>query len=70
MAPIAFLIAWIVRSALLILAGALLLRLFRVTNPSLRLIAWTALLIGSLSIPLLTTALPELPVSLFPPAVV
>jgi uncharacterized protein (TIGR03435 family) len=62
----AFLIAWIARSALLIFAGALLLRLFRVTNPSLRLTAWTALLIGSLSIPLLTTTLPELPIHLLP----
>src|SRR3569833_1331803 len=68
MTPIAFLIAWIVRSALLILAGALLLRLFRVANPSLRLTAWIALLIGSLAIPLLTAALPEFPVHLLPPA--
>jgi len=64
MTPLAFLIAWIARSAILVLAGALLLRLFRIVNPSLRLTAWTALLLGSLAIPLLTTALPELPVHL------
>lgn len=68
MTPTAFLIAWIARSAVLIVAGALLLRLFRVTNPSLRLTAWTALVIGSLAIPFLASALPELPIHLFPAA--
>jgi uncharacterized protein (TIGR03435 family) len=66
MTPAAFLIAWIVRSAALLIVSALLLRLLRVTNPSLRLAAWTALLIGSLAIPFLTTALPQLPIGLLP----
>lgn len=68
MTPAAFLIAWVARSAALILTGALLIRLVRATNPSLRIAAWTALLIGSLSIPLLNTALPELPLRLLPAA--
>src|SRR5215471_11581735 len=62
MTPIQFLGDWIFRSTGLILAGALLLRLLRVKNPSLRLAACTAMLAGSLAIPLLSVALPKLAV--------
>jgi uncharacterized protein (TIGR03435 family) len=60
----AFLAAWILRSTALIVAGALMFRLLRVTNPTLRLTAWTALLLGSLTIPLFTAALPEISIRL------
>jgi len=64
MSMIPFLGEWAVRSSVLIAAGALLLRLLRVKNPSLRLTAWTAILAGSLAIPLLATALPKVPVAI------
>jgi beta-lactamase regulating signal transducer with metallopeptidase domain len=60
---IPFLGGWIVRSSLLILSGALLLRLMRVKNPAARLTAWTAMLAGSLAIPLLSAALPNVPIA-------
>jgi uncharacterized protein (TIGR03435 family) len=69
MTMIAFLGEWIVRSSVLILAGMLLLRLLRIKNPSVRLAAYTAMLAGSLSMPLLTAALPKLPLLVIrPPA--
>jgi uncharacterized protein (TIGR03435 family) len=61
MTMILFLGEWMVRSSILILAGALLLWLLRIKNPSVRLTAWTAMLAGSLSMPLLTVALPKVP---------
>ena len=64
MSTVQFLGEWCVRSSILILAGALLLWMLRVKNPSLRLAAWTAVLAGSLAIPLLTMALPKLPVAI------
>ena len=54
----------LVCGGVLIAAGALLLRLLQVKNPSLRLTAWTAILAGSLAIPLLATALPKVPVAI------
>lgn len=51
---------WAMRSALLIAVGALLLRALRVNDPAVRLAVWTALLAGSLSLPLLTAALPHI----------
>lgn len=63
MTTILFLGEWAARSSILILAGALLLRLLRVKNPSVRLIAWTAMLAGSLAIPVLTTIVPGLPLA-------
>ena len=69
MTMIQFLGEWVVRSSILILAGALLLWLLRVKNPSVRLTAWTAMLAGSLAIPLLTAALPKMPLPVLrPPA--
>ncbi len=67
MTMIQFLGEWILRSSILILAGALLLWLLRVKNPSMRLTAWTAMLAGSLSIPLLTVALPKVPLRVMRP---
>jgi len=61
MTMIQFLGEWMVRSSVLILTGTLLLWLLRVKNPSVRLAAWTAMLAGSLAIPLLTAALPNVP---------
>jgi hypothetical protein len=54
---------WAIRSSILILSGALLLRVPRVKDPAIRLGAWTALLCGSVAIPLLATALPKIPLS-------
>ncbi len=63
MTTIAFLAEWAVRSSALILAGALLLWLLRVRNPSIRLAACTAMLAGSLAIPLLTGIVPRMQVA-------
>jgi RND family efflux transporter MFP subunit len=59
MTAILFLAEWALRSSVLILSGALLLRALRVKDPSIRLAAWTAMLCGSLAIPTLTAALPK-----------
>jgi protein involved in polysaccharide export with SLBB domain len=56
-----FLAEWALRSSILIVCGALLIRVLRVKDPSLRLAAWTAILCGSLAIPALTAVLPKLP---------
>lgn len=61
MNTIAFLGEWALRSAALILCGSLLVRALRVKDPAIRLAAWTALLAGSLAIPLLNAALPQAP---------
>ncbi|SPE38071.1 Peptidase M56, BlaR1 (modular protein) [Candidatus Sulfopaludibacter sp. SbA3] len=63
MTTIQFLAEWALRSSILILSGALLLRALRVKNPAIRLAAWTAMLCGSLAIPVLTPALPKMPVA-------
>jgi hypothetical protein len=52
---------WAIRSSILILIGALLLRVLRVKDPAIRLAAWTAMLCGSVAIPILATALPKIP---------
>ena len=57
-----FLMAWALRSSVLVLSGALILWLVRVKDSSIRLAAWTAMLAGSLAIPILTVALPKVPV--------
>ena len=56
-----FLGEWALRSAVLILAGALLLWALRVKDASVRLAGWTAMLFGSLAIPAMTAALPKMP---------
>jgi hypothetical protein len=53
-----FLAAWALRSAVVAIAAAVLLWLFRVKDPSVRLAAWTAVLFGSLLIPALNITLP------------
>jgi hypothetical protein len=53
-----FLAAWALRSALVAIAAAVLLSLFRVKDPSVKLAAWTAVLFGSLLIPALNMTLP------------
>ena len=53
-----FLGAWALRSAVVAIAAAVLLWLFRVKDPSVRLAAWTAVLFGSLLIPALNMTLP------------
>ena len=68
MTTIEFLAEWALRSSVLILAGALLLRALRVKDASVRLAAWAALLCGSLAIPALTAALPRVPMMAAPPA--
>jgi uncharacterized protein (TIGR03435 family) len=55
-----FLAEWTLRSSMLIGAGALLLWMFRVKDPSVRLAAWIAALMGSLAMPVLTSSLPAL----------
>ncbi len=64
MMALQFLAEWALRSSILVLSGALLLWLFRVKDPSVRLAAWVAVLAGSMMIPVLTAALPKLPLSL------
>ena len=53
-----FVTAWALRSAVVALTAAVLLRLFRIEDPAVRLAAWTAALFGSLLIPTLTMTLP------------
>jgi len=59
MSVLPFLAEWAVRSSILIGGGALLLRVLRVKDATLRATAWAALLCGSLMIPTLTAALPK-----------
>jgi uncharacterized protein (TIGR03435 family) len=54
------------RSSVLILSGILLLKALRVKDASVRLAAWTAMLCGSLALPLLTVSVPSLPVRMKP----
>ncbi len=64
MITLQFLAGWALRSSALILGGGLLLSVSRVKNPSVRLTAWTAVLAGSIAIPVIGAALPELPLAL------
>ncbi len=59
MNAIVFLGQWVLRSAALIGTGALLVWALRVKDPAIRLAAWTALLVASLAIPLMTAVLPK-----------
>jgi uncharacterized protein (TIGR03435 family) len=56
-----FLAEWTFRSSILISAGALLLWALRIRDSSIRLAVWTAMLIGSLVMPVLMSTLPPLP---------
>jgi hypothetical protein len=64
MTTIQFLAEWALRSSILILSGALLLRALRVKDPSILLAAWTAMLCGSLAMPAITAALPQVPLAM------
>jgi len=66
MTGIQFLLEWALRSAILIVSSALLLRLLRVKAASTRLAAWTAVLCGSLAMPALTLALPQVRLAMIP----
>jgi beta-lactamase regulating signal transducer with metallopeptidase domain len=61
MTTIHFLTEWALRSSVLILTGALVLRAFRVKDAPIRMAAWTAMMCGSLIIPALTAVLPGIP---------
>jgi RND family efflux transporter MFP subunit len=69
MIAIRFLMEWAVRSSILILGCGLLLRVLRAKDPAIRLAAWTAVLFGSLAMPLLTVSLPKTAVAVLPKAV-
>lgn len=56
-----FLFHWMVRSAILTIAGAILLRTFRVRNASFRMASWTAILCASAAMPILSGILPDVP---------
>src|ERR1700721_2886308 len=62
MTTIQFLTEWALRSSVLTLTGALLLWALRVKDPSVRLAAWTAMLCGSLLLPLFAAVAPRMPV--------
>jgi len=64
MTTIQFLAEWGLRSSILILSGAVLLWALRVKDPAIRLTAWTAMLCGSLAIPVLAAALPKVPLAM------
>ena len=59
---------WAIRSSILILCAALLLRALRVKDASIRLAAWTAIVCSSLAIPVLIAVFPKLPLALMPAA--
>jgi uncharacterized protein (TIGR03435 family) len=64
MTVVEFLAEWAIRSAAVILSGALLMRVLRVKDPAIRLAASIAMLCGSLAMPILTAALPAMPLAL------
>ncbi|HEX3744018.1 MAG TPA: M56 family metallopeptidase [Bryobacteraceae bacterium] len=66
MSPVLFLAGWALRSAALIAAGGLALRLCRVKSPAMRLAALTALLCASLLLPLLIAGLSPVRIELPP----
>jgi len=68
MDAIQFLVEWGLRSAALILCGAFLLWALRVKDSSVRLAAWVAMVAGSLLLPLMTVALPRVPIRVMPAA--
>jgi uncharacterized protein (TIGR03435 family) len=63
MTAVQFLVEWAIRSTALLLCGALVLTALRVKDPSVRLAAWVAMLLGSLAIPAMTMGLPAVPVT-------
>lgn len=61
-----FLLEWAIRSSILISLGALLPRLLRVKDPSIRLAACMAVVCGSLAMPILSTVFPKWQLSIAP----
>ena len=59
MTTVEFLADRAIRSLILIATGTLLLWLLKVKDASIRAVAWTAMLCGSLAIPALTLAFPK-----------
>ncbi len=68
MTTLGFVFEWALRSSVMILACTLLLRLFATKNASFRLAGYVAVLCGSLIIPMLTAAMPGLPLTAPGPA--
>ena len=64
MTTVQFLAEWAIRSSILILTGTVLLWVFRVKDPSIRLAAWITMLCGSLAIPALVPVLPGVPITI------
>lgn len=62
---IQFLAEWAIRSSILIACGALLLSVLRVKDSSVRLARWTAMLAGSMLIPVMAVILPAVPITVF-----
>jgi hypothetical protein len=60
MSTVPFLVDWALRSMILIAIGVMLLWALRVKDPSIRWVAWTAMLCASLAIPVLTLTAPAL----------
>jgi hypothetical protein len=54
-----FLAGWAIRSSIMILAGAILVSVLRIRDARLRWAVWTAMLCGSLLIPVMSTTLPS-----------
>ena len=66
MTAVRFLVEWAARSSILIGSGALVIWAARVKGPAVRLACWTALLCGSLAIPVLMVAVPRVPLPKVP----
>ena len=58
MITVQFLTGWAIRSSILVASGFALMKLFRMRDPAVRLAVCTALLCGSLAIPLLSVSVP------------
>jgi len=68
MNAVRFLAEWGLRSGALILFGGFLLWALRVKDSSVRLAAWTAILLGSLLIPMMSVTLPKVSIRVMPAA--
>jgi uncharacterized protein (TIGR03435 family) len=59
MTTMLFFAGWAIRSSIMILAGAILVGVLRIRDATLRWAVWTAMLCGSLLIPVMSTTLPS-----------
>ena len=62
MITVHFLAEWALRSSILSASGFAVMKILRVKDPAVRLAVCTAMLCGSLAVPLLTVSLPTIPV--------